>query len=140
MSVLLFHKDVYIPDHAKKPLHTGKLRYGNHALNVASGGGEYGKIELPMEFTGAGAVLVEVELNAADGTVEKQVWRQKLNAEWDICFPMIAGGFIKTVWLNHRTDTHTTLRKNKFVTGYQWRCMKAKVLGAGTTQACAQAS
>jgi hypothetical protein len=131
LPALLFHKDIYIPDHAKKPLHEGSLRYGTHATHVASGGGDYGVIELPKEFASKGAVLIEVELNERTGAVEKQVWRQPFDAEWDICFPMIKDGFIKTVWLNRRTDTHKTLDRKKFVGGYQWRCMKGKLTPGG---------
>ena len=127
MAPLLFHKDVFIPPHAQRPLHEGPLRYGTHATNVASGGGGHQAIELPAEFQAKGAILVEAELNPTTGAVEKQVWRQRLDDEWDLCFPMLPGGFVKTVWLNHRTDTHKTLNKAKFVGGYQWRCMKNKL-------------
>ncbi len=124
---LLFHKDVYLPDHAKVPLHEGPLKYGQHAAHVASGAGEYGAIPLPADFAARQATLVEVEVNEKTGAVEKQVWRQRLDDEWDICFPMLPGGFIKTVWLNRRTDTHKTLDKKKFVGSYQWRCMRGKL-------------
>lgn len=134
---LLFHRDVYIPDHAKVPLHEGALQYSKHAQHVASGAGDYDAIELPKEFSGRNATLIEVELNERTGAVEKQVWRQKLNDEWDLCFPMLAGGLVKTVWLNHRTDTHKTLNKAKFVGGYQWRCMKGKLLGTAKQPALA---
>lgn len=134
-GTLLFHKDVYIPDHAKVPLHEGALRYGHHATHVAAGGGGHAEITLPLEFSAKNAVLVEVELNSRTGAVEKQVWRQNLCSEWDLCFPMIAGGFIKTVWLNHKTDTHKTLNKGKFVGGYQWRCMKNKLIPSASPQA-----
>ena len=125
---LLFHKDVYIPDHAKVPLHEGALKYGQHALNVSSNCAELPHIELPVSFTAKTAVLIEVELNEKTGAVEKQVWRQKLNEDWDMCFPMIGGGFVKTVWLNHRTDTHKTLNKNKFVSAYQWRTLRGRMM------------
>lgn len=126
MDNLLFHKDVYIPDHAKKPLHEGKLRYAGHARNVSAGSKSIDGIQLPEEFNAAKAVLVEVELNPVTGQVEKQVWRQSLDAENDLCFPMIADGFVKTVWLNHKKDTHKTLRKERYVSGFQWRNMKKK--------------
>jgi hypothetical protein len=127
MAPLLFHKDVFIPDFAKVPLHEGPLRYGNHAKNVTAEGGQHKSIPLPEMFVAKNATLIEVEVNPVTGEVEKQVWRQPLDNEWDMCFPMIAGGFVKTVWLNHRTDTHKTLNKAKFVGGYQWRNMRNKL-------------
>lgn len=128
MSFLLFHKDVFIPEHARRPLHEGALRYGSHATHVTTSGGGHEDIELPKRFAASDATLIEVELDAKTGEVLKQVWRQRMNDEWDLCFPMLAGGFVKTVWLNHRSDTHKTLDKSKFVGGYQWRCMKNKLM------------
>ncbi len=135
MSSLLFHKDVFIPEHARQPLHQGALRYGNHASHVSTNGGDYADIELPRQFSAEDAILIEAELDAKTGQVIKQVWRQRMNEEWDLCFPMLAGGFVKTVWLNRRTDTHKTLDKKKFVGGYQWRCMKNKLSGVQPVRA-----
>lgn len=130
MAPLMFHKDVFIPDFAKVPLHEGAVKYSKHAGNVCMGGGSYEQIPLPPVFVAKNATLIEVELNPVTGEVEKQVWRQPLNEEYDMCFPMMADGFIKTVWLNHKTDTHKTLNKGKFVGGYQWRSMRNKLVKA----------
>lgn len=132
MAPLMFHKDVFIPDFAKVPLHEGPVRYAKHANHVSAGAGSYDQIPLPPVFVAKNATLVEVEINPVTGEVEKQVWRQPLNDEFDLCFPMLPDGFIKTVWLNHKTDTHKTLNKGKFVGGYQWRCMKNKLVKAKT--------
>lgn len=129
---LLFHKDVFLPEFSKKPVYAGPLHYSQHARNVAQEGGGHGAIELPATLNSKEAVLVEVELDNRTGSVQKQVWRQPLNEEWDLCFPLIPGGVVKTVWLNHRTDTHKTLDKTKFVSGYQWRGMKNKFSDAKT--------
>lgn len=127
---LMFHKDFFVPDFAAVPLHEGPVRYSVHAKNVAHQGGVYTQIPLPEVFVAENATLIEVELNPVTGAVEKQVWRQPLNDEYDLCFPMLPDGFIKTVWLNHKKDMHATLNRNKFVTGYQWRCMKNKLKAA----------
>lgn len=127
MAPLMFHKDVFIPAEARAPLHEGEVKYAQHARNVASGTDSIRAIELPAQFDASKATLVEVEINPESGEIEKQVWRQALDDKWDLCFPMIPGGFIKTVWLNERTDTHTTLRKGRYVTGFQWRSMKNKL-------------
>lgn len=131
MAPLMFHKDVFIPDFAKVPMHDGcPLRVSKHAADRAAKGGGYDEIPLPPVFIAKNATLIEVELNPVTGAVEKQVWRQKLNDEYDLCFPLLSDGTVPTVWLNHRTDTHKTLNKGKFVGGYQWRCMKNKLVKA----------
>lgn len=123
MPPLLFHKDVYIPEHARAPIFTGTLRYSRHASNVSTGE------TLPATFDGSGATLVEAELNPVTGQLEKQVWRMPLDDKNDMCFPLLADGTVKTVWLNSRSDTHKTLGRTRYVGGAQWRGMKNK-LGA----------
>ena len=131
MEALIFHKDVFIPDFAKVPLFEGKLRFSggrdSHADHVTREGGGYEGIPLPANFIAKNATLIEAYINPQTGEVEKQVWRQKLDDKRDICFPMLRGGFVKTVWLNDRTDTHSTLRRERYVGGFQWRNMKNKL-------------
>ncbi len=126
----MFHKDVYIPDFARVPLFEGRLNYARHAQNVSAGQGQLAQIELPEVFDASKATLVEVELCPRTGAVEKQVWRMPLDETNDLCFPMLAGGFVKTVWLNARSDTHTTLQRTRYVGGAQWRKMRNKLPGA----------
>lgn len=130
-QALMFHKDVFIPDFAKQPLHTGPLTYSRHAQNVSGdGGSQLRAIDLPTHLDLTQAKLVEVELNPVTGEVEKQVWRTPLDEQNDLCFPMLPNGFVKTVWLNARTDQHDTLRKSRYIGGYQWRNMKNKLKAA----------
>lgn len=127
---LMFHKDVYIPEHARAPIFTGELKYSRHALNVSSGSDSITALTLPVSFDGKGATLVEAELNPTTGEVEKQVWRMPLTEKDDLCFPLLPNGVVKTVWLNARTDTHETLRKTRYVGGAKWRGMKNKLFAA----------
>lgn len=128
MAPLLFHKDIFIPDFAQLPLFEGVLTYSRHARNVTLDHADMVRIELPVAFAAAGATLIEAELNASSGALEKQVWRQPLDDKRDLCFAMIAGGFIKTCWVNDRTDTHDTLQRGRYVRSHQWRSMKNKLL------------
>lgn len=131
---LMFHKDVFIPDFARQVIHGTRLTYGRHALNVSAGAGPgFEAIALPRVLDVTIAVLVEVEVNPRTGAIEKQVWRMPLNADTDICFPMLPDGFVKTVWLNARTDQHSTLRRDRYTDGYAWRRVKSKVLRAART-------
>lgn len=127
MTTLMFHKDVFIPDFAQLPMFEGKLTYGHHARNVTLHNDKMDSIPLPPVFVAENATLIESEVNPTTGKVEKQVWRQPLDEHRDLCFAMIAGGFIKTCWVNDRTDTHSTLQRGKYIRSYQWRCMKNKL-------------
>lgn len=127
MLPLIFHKDVFIPDFAKTPIYEGPVTYSKHAQHVSAGEGSAEAIALPPVFVAKDATLVEAEINPKTGEVEKQVWRQHLNDEYDLCFPMMPNGFIKTVWLNAKRDTHKTLQRTKYVGGSQWRSMKNKL-------------
>lgn len=127
MAPLLFHKDVYLPEHARLPVYQGALTLSRHARNVTAGDGVEDAIPLPKEFTGEGATLIEVELDARTGQVTKQVWRQHLDAKSDLCFPMLPGGFVPTFWVNAKSDKHSTLQRGKYVGGSQWRNMRNKL-------------
>jgi lipase chaperone LimK len=127
MPPLLFHKDVFLPEFAQLPLFEGKLTYSRHARNVTQEHAAMDAIVLPAVFAARNATLIEAELNPATGQVDKQVWRQPLDARRDLCFAMLAGGFVKTCWVNDRTDTHATLQRGKYVRSHQWRAMKNKL-------------
>jgi hypothetical protein len=126
LQQLMFHKDVFIPDFAQTPLFEGKVIYSRHAKNVSAGAGGYAKIDLPAIFDASKAELIEVEVDPHTRQVTKQVWRQSLDEERDLCFPLVPGGVIPTVWLNDKADTHETLNKRKYIGSYQWRNMKNK--------------
>ena len=124
---LIFHKDVYIPDFAKAPVYVGALRYSRHARNVSGQVPGATALALPETFDGTKGVLVECELSPCDTEVTKQVWRLPYDSEFDLCFPLLPDGTVPTVWLNHRKDQHSTLARNKYVGGAQWRKMRNKL-------------
>lgn len=111
-----FHEDVYLPDLAKAPVYKGVLNYSRHAQNVAAG------LSLPKEFPVPGAVLIEAEIELNQEKVTKQVWRMPLSADNDLVMVVDAQGLVRTVWLNHPSDKHDTLRKSRYMSGFAWRC------------------
>lgn len=132
MTWLIFHKDVFIPDFAKVPVHVGALRYSRHAQNVSGQGNGGGRaLSLPSTFDGKAATLIECELSSCGTQVAKQVWRMRYDNEFDLCFPLLPGGTVPTVWLNHRSDQHSTLSRGKYVGGAQWRKLKNKLAPQG---------
>ena len=118
---MLFHAEVFMPEVARRPVYEGPLHYRQHAQDEARKD-RYGRIALPCEFRAAGARLVEAEVVAETERVVKQVWRQPLDELRDLVLVLNPDGFVRTVWVNLRADTHRSLDKTKYVGGYEWRC------------------
>lgn len=110
----LFHKDVFMPPSAQSPVYVGKLMYSHHAI-LAAKSDRYGKMTLPESFDPKNAELIESELSDDGTTVLKQVWRQALDEHRDLVLVLLPSGKVKTVWINHRRDTHPTLQVSKYV-------------------------
>lgn len=114
----LFHSEIYVPTGLKPLQYTGELRYSRHAREEASSD-KYGLIDLPGRVDAERAQLIEVE--ARDGplgkgsVVTKQVWRQPLDAGRDIVLVVQPDGFVRTVWVNLRSDTHKSLNRSRYM-------------------------
>jgi hypothetical protein len=102
----LYHFQLCIPRLYQRPVFEGALTYSRHALLEAESD-RYGEVSLPERFAARGAKLIEVE--AVDGVVVKQLWRQKLDETRDLVLAITPAGTIKTVWVNEIKDTHRTL-------------------------------
>ncbi len=122
----LFHSEVFLPKRFKAPCFRGKLSYSLHAKTEAAND-RYGAIKLPEMFDpiASNAQLIEVEAGVDAGTIQKQVWRQALNAEQDIVLVVQPDGFVRTVWINLKTDQHATLNSSKYVSQRAWAKMVA---------------
>lgn len=107
----LYHKDIGFPDYIKLPSHTVDLQYSNHARQAAAND-RYGVIKLPYSVNLATAELIEIELEGK--TPVKMLLRTKYSTQYDLCIVLAPGGVVKTVWLNDKTDTHTTLKKHLY--------------------------
>ena len=109
----LYHKDVFIPPFAQKPVFEGILVYTQHARHAAKSD-RFGVIDLPVVFRSKEAQLVEAEVSD-DGILIKQVWRQKFNHNYDLILVITRQGCVKTVWLNSNRDKHRTLNTSNYV-------------------------
>jgi hypothetical protein len=108
----LYHFQVYMPD---LPLNFGKqrLNYSNHALN-ASRDDRYGDIQLPTFIDTNTAKIIEVEIQN-DRYLTKVVYRVPYSETHDLIVVAIPERwFVKTVWLNAKSDKHQTLNKNRY--------------------------
>lgn len=116
MSTLLFHTEVFMPESAKAPVHEGRLHYRRHAFKESQKD-RYGQIQLPSEFHSADARLIETEvlLESSGARVVKQLWRQSLDAKRDLVMAIMAGGIVKTVWVNLKSDKHRTLDTSRYM-------------------------
>lgn len=114
MSLYLFHIEVFMPQAYKKPIHQGRLKYGNHAV-LESLFDRYGEIELPTHFDPSKAKLIETEVDVQVNQITKQVWRQPLDKDRDIVLVIGKGGFVRTVWVNLKSDKHKTLNRSRYV-------------------------
>jgi len=110
----LYHFQVYMPD---LPLKFGKqrLNYSNHALN-ASRDDRYGDIQLPTFIDTNTAKVIEVEI-IQGRFLSKVVYRVNYSDTHDLIIVVIPERwFVKTVWLNAKSDKHQTLNKNRYET------------------------
>lgn len=114
-TTFLYHKEVRIPPELRNlAVFKGELRYGRHAQSEANLD-RYGHIELPRQFDSASADLIEVEWDRIKKQVTKCVWRQALDAQRDLVIVVMPdSGFVKTVWVNLKTDKHRTLDRSKY--------------------------
>lgn len=112
-STLLFHVEVFMPNNIRRPIFEGQLKYGPHARTEALRD-RYGNIELPKLFEASEARIIEAEFDVDTKTVVKQVWRQRLDDDRDLVLVIRPDGFVKTVWVNLRSDKHRTLDKTRY--------------------------
>ena len=111
----LYHKDIGFPN-IKLPEGTYELKkYSQHALRAAKDD-RYGIAkELPKSIDIAQVDLVEIQVE--NNSVVKAVVRADYNAELDLVIvfmPQAYDNFVKTVWLNEKSDQHKTLQRWKY--------------------------
>lgn len=107
-DTLLFHKDIGIPDNLlRAPLAGMPLRYGRHAQQAAMDDGLY---NLPSKVPSSYTVF---EVESTNGRASK--WGVRFTCDerptHDMCVVFLPDGFVKTIWLNAKTDKHKTLKR-----------------------------
>jgi hypothetical protein len=113
----LYHVDVFMP---ALPLPNGSfsLDYGRHATQESIRD-RYGIINPPKYIDTRNAKVIEVE--TCGGIIQKILYRMPLDATRDVCIVVIPRTryvwFVKTLWVNLRSDKHKTLRRERYVGG-----------------------
>lgn len=114
-SVQLFHKDIGIPAALLGPRPGMPLRYGYHANERAAEKGIHTlPAALPDKFT-------VIETEATNGRSSKWVVRFTFDAVNDIVLVVLPDGFVKTSWLNAKSDLHKTLKRHLYTHPSQYR-------------------
>lgn len=117
MRKKLYHYQIGIPQEAIAQSKRGKIRleYGWHAQQAAMED-RYGLVELPIFLDTNRAKLIEVEVGI-DGVVTKCVYRMNLDMKRDLVLVVIpekGRGFVKTIWINLKSDVHRTLNRSRY--------------------------
>lgn len=109
---MLYHKNIGFPSSIRVDIYLYSLKYGNHA-RYESLRDRYGIIKLPLYID---LRLVEIiEIETFDNTnIDKFVCRMSYNNDCDITVVFKSDGFVKTVWLNKKTDIHKTLDRTRY--------------------------
>ncbi len=109
----LHHADLGLPN-ISFPQGTFKLRYSYHAKQAARS--ETLELGLPTTLNTKSARIIEVETEK--GKAIKIVYRSHYFGQKDliiVCSVIEYPWVVKTVWTNHISDNHKTLKKENYV-------------------------
>jgi hypothetical protein len=107
----LYHFEVGFPKQVVYIHGVLHLNYSRHAI-AASLGDRYGVVVLPKTLDVERAKLIEIEV--CGNLVIKSVYRIELDAERDLVLVVGRDGFVRTVWVNLKSDTHRSLDRRKY--------------------------
>ena len=119
--VLLFHRDIGIPDYAKRQLAALpvlQLGYTHHAQRACLDDKNGSVFCPPALYKFKVKNLIEVEV--INGTVTKFVVRLEFEPDRDLVLVIQVDaycprqGFVRTLWTNLKTDQHNTLDASKY--------------------------
>lgn len=115
----LFHRSIGFPKNWAHMLPRGfnpfnvRLKYGPHSRQQMQN--KYGVTNLPRSFSfkDEGVKLIELEIRY--GQVVKMVARMPFDRANDLVIAFHPhDGFVRTAWLNKKTDKHSTLDKSRY--------------------------
>ena len=106
---MLYHKDVFLPANIKSlSPRTFEPIYGRHSFDQASAK----MFTLPRSVTFSGQNVIEAEVE--NGKTVKVVVRLPYSNSHDIVLVIRNNGFIKTAWLNSKSDRHNALDRSRY--------------------------
>lgn len=109
----LYHKELGFPQNITLPKGPIRLVWSNHAKQEAASD-KYGKIAISEQIVIDPYRIFEIEVNEM-GELVKFLYRTRHDAKNDIVYAIFAReNVVKTVWLNRRSDKHSTLQREKY--------------------------
>lgn len=111
---MLYHKDVYLPRGVRRLIPNVPIRlvWSKHAIDQL-----WYKYGLDYRIMPTTLILrnnpIEVEVEN-DRAIKVVVRIPSPKVGYDACLAIMVNGTVKTVWLNHNSDYHTTLDKSKY--------------------------
>jgi len=113
---MLYHKNVYMPKGVKE-LEVKIVKFDYISKHAALKAKELGIDLSSCRIIFGGDEIVEIEMDEV-GIISKMVIRMVKDEEFDkvyvICADIQKGVVLKTVWLNHKSDNHSTLDISKY--------------------------
>ena len=111
----LYHCDIRLPDNFRLPARVVALFWTNHARRACLND-RYGEIpQIPVLNL---EMCETIEVGLEGRRVRKVVVRTGFDDLLDLVLVLVPGPHkwtVKTVWLNHINDTHSTLDKSRYV-------------------------
>lgn len=107
----LYHKDVGFPGWYERPTYIVQLRYGTHAQQSADTD-QLGKVNLPDILPNT---FEPIEIEVIGSGVNKTLYRGPYDHYRDLSLVVERNGFVRTIWFNHKKDTHNKLDTSKYV-------------------------
>lgn len=109
----LYHCTLGFPAKLRFPSGKVDLRYSKHAI-AASLDDRYGRFNLPHSLDLSQVEIIEAE--TVNGALNKVLVRMPLDEVRDLCVVIMPrDGLVKTVWINERSDKHSTLDESKYI-------------------------
>lgn len=111
---MLYHKDIGLPPRFRTPDACVTLAWGHHAKRALQDD-RYGLMEMFASLNLSDTETVEVEIQGRK--VTKMVQRGEWDTDHDftiVLIPRPGDWFVKTIWLNKKTDTHRTLDASRY--------------------------
>jgi len=111
---MLYHRNVFVPSRVQEQLPTGEfeLQFSRHCQEEAND--RYGVINLPKKLNTRYALPFEFEVNEK-GDLTKIVYKMHYNERYYLILVVVPHEwFVKTCWLNCKTDNHRTLDKSRY--------------------------
>jgi hypothetical protein len=115
VAMKLYHRDVFFkPSFHICAVKGIPLTFSKHAVDRVTDKSIDSRLVPRVISDTSRTVVIETETEDNGVTIVKQLIRHPYDAQNDLVIAVKRDGFVKTMWLNKKTDTHRTLDKTKY--------------------------